>query len=181
MLEKQIKLVGVFSEILPAGHYNRQVTQTRNKATVLMELALTIVQRILKKYGKDNLRICVDRQGGREHYVEKLMTFFAGVKLRIIEETPQRSAYSLNNGSQDWDIEFSTKGEDKHLPIALASIFSKYLRELFMKALNEYYAQRVENLAPTAGYYTDGKRFLADIDAAIKSEQIDTSILVRSR
>ena len=52
------------------------------------------------------------------------------------------------------------KGETHHLPIALASIMSKYIRELFMLFFNRYWANQVTDLRPTAGYYQDGKRFL---------------------
>jgi len=59
---------------------------------------------------------------------------------------------------------------------------SKYLRELFMKLLNRFWTDRVgAHLVPTAGYYTDGQRFLADIADALRTLDIDQALLVRSR
>ncbi len=62
-----------------------------------------------------------------------------------------------------WQISFVESGESKHLPIALASMISKYVRELLMLLFNEYWCSRVDNLKSTAGYYQDGLRFLGDI------------------
>ena len=64
-------------------------------------------------------------------------------------------------------------------PIALASIFSKYLRELLMARFNAYWAGHVDDLRPTAGYYQDGQRFLRDIEPAIGRLGVDRSQLVR--
>jgi hypothetical protein len=54
------------------------------------------------------------------------------------------------------------KGES-FLPAALASMTAKYVRELSMRAFNEYWCARVKNLRPTAGYPADAKRFRVDI------------------
>jgi hypothetical protein len=46
---------------------------------------------------------------------------------------------------------------------------SKYLRELAMRAWNEFWCSRVAGLRPTAGYPEDAKRFKAQI-AAVQAE-----------
>ena len=176
-----LRLSGVLSEPLLEGHYNRLVSSTRNKAVVLLGLTLRIVQRVITKADGRPLRIVIDRQGGRTHYADHLMTSFAGFDLRIIEESPQRSAYSLVRSPAACTVEFCTDGEDHHLAVALASIYSKYLRELFMRGLNRYWVQRVGSLRPTAGYYTDGLRFLEDIGPALDRQGVDRGMLVRCR
>jgi hypothetical protein len=50
-----------------------------------------------------------------------------------------------------------------------------------MLGLNRYWQRRVEGLRPTAGYYTDGKRFLADIAGAMGDAGVDRRLLERSR
>jgi len=175
-----VRLVGVHSEVLCEGHFNRHLKLTRNKASVAMGLVLRLVQRILKSH-PGGLHLFIDRQGGREYYVEKLMTFFEGATLRVLEETNLRSAYELTIGRRTLTMEFLVGGEDHHLPIALASVYSKYLRELLMEGLNQYFKERVEDLLPTAGYHTDAQRFLADIESAVASERLDRGLLVRAR
>jgi ribonuclease HII len=177
---QNVSIRGIFCEIVSEGDFNRRIKITRNKATVLLQAGLRLIQRIQSRMGA-SMVVHVDRQGGRAKYREALMTFFEGQPLRVNSETSTYSAYTLGEGNHSWSIDFTTQGESSHLPIALASIFSKYLRELFMGAVNSYFRSRVNDLTPTAGYYTDAKRFLADIAPAVKREKIDQTLLVRSR
>ena len=101
--------------------------------------------------------------------------------MTVIEESPDRSAYEMARGDRRCRIEFATKGDRKHFPVALASIYSKYVRELFMHAFNEYWSKQVEGLAPTAGYYTDAQRWLREAADGIKRLSIDRGMLVRER
>ncbi|MHC4064197.1 MAG: hypothetical protein ACYSUI_06800 [Planctomycetota bacterium] len=176
-----LRLAGVLSEPLLEGHYNRLVSSTRNKAVVLLGLTLRIVQRIISKADGRAVRIIVDRHGARVRYVDQLMASLEGFDLQILEESQHRSAYRLVRSPAACTVEFCTDGEDRHLAVALASIYSKYLRELFMRGLNEYWSQRVGSLRPTAGYYTDACRFLKDIDSAIGQHGVSREMLVRSR
>ncbi|NOX60164.1 MAG: hypothetical protein GXP29_15075 [Planctomycetes bacterium] len=180
MSASQVSLRGIFSEVLLESDYNRRIQITRNKAAVLMQAALRLVQRVRDRFGPCVI-VHVDRHGGRSRYREALMTFFECKPLRIISETATHSAYTVGGSDDTWTIDFTTKGETSHLPIALASIFSKYLRELLMGAINAYFAERIAGLVPTAGYYTDAKRFLADIAQVVQAENIGQSTLVRSR
>ena len=64
---------------------------------------------------------------------------------------------------------------------ALASMAAKYMRELFMEGFNAYFAARQEGLRPTAGYTTDGRRFLDDIGGVLTELGIERESLVRDR
>ncbi|MFH0982315.1 MAG: hypothetical protein V2A79_12350 [Planctomycetota bacterium] len=176
-----VRLVGVFCEPLLEGHYNRLVAGVRNKAVVALGVVLRVVQHFLSRAGTQRVVIHVDRQGGRAYYRRPLMSAFPDYPLRIVEETGTRSAYELSGATACHPIAFVTHGEDRHLPVALASIYSKYLRELFMGAFNDFWARQVQRLRPTAGYYTDARRFLRDIEAAVQALRIDRGLLVRAR
>lgn len=176
-----VELLGVFCEPLLAGAFNRLVKNTRNKAVVLMGLALRVVDRIMRLAPNERVRVCVDRLGGRRHYRDVLMTNLPDYELHIIEESADRSAYRLTSSSRVCEVEFAVKSEQRHFCVALASVYSKYLREIFMHAFNEYWAGQLKNIRPTAGYYTDARRWLADADGAIVHAGIDRSILVRNR
>ena len=63
------------------------------------------------------------------------------------------------------EIAFQAKGES-HMPTALASMASKYLRELAMHGFNDFWGRHVAGLRPTAGYPVDALRFKAEIAAA---------------
>lgn len=176
-----VRLIGVFSEPLLEGRFNRLVGGTRNKAVVSLGLALRIVDRIVSVAGGGAVHAFVDRQGGRLRYGPALMTAFDHRRLEIVAESNKRSAYRLDRRPGPATIEFLTGGEDRQMPIALASVISKYVRELFMVGFNAYWADRVEGLRPTAGYYQDARRFLADIGPAMERSGVRSESLVRVR
>ena len=109
------------------------------------------------------------------------MTAFPTYRLQILEESPRRSGYRLRSERQTCDIEFITKGEDRQFVVALASIYSKYVRELYMRVFNAYWCKCVEGLRPTAGYYADAKRWLRESAPELKRRSIDRVRLVRQR
>ena len=67
------------------------------------------------------------------------------------------------------------------LATGLASIFSKYVRELFMRLFNEYWQGLLPGLNATAGYWTDARRFLAQLAESLDERQVPMDLLVRQR
>jgi len=135
----------------------------------------------MKTAPNESLRICLDRQGGRTHYREPITTAIPGYDLHVLEETTTRSAYRLERTARTCSIEFLTEGETHHFPVALASVYSKYLRELYMHLFNRYWCEHHADLKPTAGYYTDAQRWLRDAAPTIRSLDVPESLLVRQR
>ena len=178
---KGIKFLGAASQVLLAGHYNELVNKTRNKATALSGSTAVFLSELVQRYSDKGLTVHVDKQGGRTRYRPFLQQCFGDWELRIVTEHKDASAYEMNKGKLSWQVHFETKSESKHLPVALASIYAKYVRELFMELLNRYWAEHVPGVKPTAGYYTDGKRFLEDIEATCKKLKTPMGKLVRVR
>lgn len=176
-----IELLGVFSEVLPVGRFNRLIKSTRNKAVVLLGLALRVVDRILGAARQERVRLCIDRLGGRQHYRESLATALPEYELQILEESPLRSSYRLVCAPRVRDIEFVTSGEARHFPVALASVYSKYLRELHMHVFNRYWTAQQGDLRPTAGYFTDARRWLGDATQTLDRLMVDRGMLLRDR
>jgi hypothetical protein len=58
---------------------------------------------------------------------------------------------------------------------------AKYGRELCMRAFNQYFEALAPGLKPTAGYTTDGRRWIEDADSAIRGAAIDRAVLIRER
>jgi hypothetical protein len=176
---KGVRFRGLWAEVLPEGHFNERVKATRNKGVVLFGLVTRLFQRVADAVGPRPLRIWIDRQGGRTSYAGPLMTAFQDARIEIVEETGERSSYRLDTPRSPWMVRFVEKGETRHLPIALASIYSKYIRELCMIRFNRYWAEHVAGLRPTGGYYADGQRFLRDIEPVIRAQKVDRGRLVR--
>ena len=78
-------------------------------------------------------------------------------------------------------LSFVEKGEESCMAVALASLFSKYVRELFMRLENQYWLQCMPGLKPTAGYYEDAHRFLSQIAPVMREQAIQEDILIRIR
>ncbi|MBR5626869.1 MAG: hypothetical protein IKW74_04530 [Thermoguttaceae bacterium] len=72
------------------------------------------------------------------------------------------------------EIRFTAKGE-KNRPTALASVASKYIRELSMIAFNQFWQKHIPELKPTAGYPVDAIRFRQDIQC--KQQELDIPMI----
>ena len=78
-------------------------------------------------------------------------------------------------------VRFVTKGDRVSLAVGWASMAAKLTRELFMQSLNGWFHERLPAVRPTAGYRTDGRRFLEDVEPVLAGEAIERDWLVRSR
>ncbi|HKQ48215.1 MAG TPA: hypothetical protein VJZ71_09120 [Phycisphaerae bacterium] len=181
LAEAGVSIAACFAEVLPEGHYNRLVNSTQNKAIVSGGLILRLMQRVADAYPDHEIRFCIDKQGGRDHYGRMLLQGFDTRRLRILEENERHSAYEMTDARGKWCVRFDEGGESLHLPTALASMLSKYLRELFMESFNDYWSRHAPTVKPTAGYYLDGHRFLKDIAPHVQSLGVDRRMLVRER
>jgi len=181
MAEQSVRMAGCWSEVLPEGHYNRLIDQTRNKSVALFGLVLKLIHRIARAYPRHALRIMVDKLGATSHYAPGLMRAFDNRRLKVIAEDQDHSAYEMVAGSSSWQVSFTRRGDSTHMPVAMASLISKYVREILMVCFNAYWSRHVADLKPTAGYYQDGLRFLGDIKDHAQRLNVGRDILVRQR
>lgn len=173
--------VHLAARVVPERPFNRMVEATRNKSSALFSIAAIHLDHLLKTYGHQQLTIFCDRQGGRGHYGHLLRLMFDAWSLEVVSETDGYSEYRLLRGSDAVRIVFCEKAEAQCLPVAVASMLSKYLREAMMRRFNAFWQQHLPRVAPTAGYYEDGVRFLGDIDAVRKALGVADADLIRCR
>ena len=169
------------ARVVLEGQFNQMLASTRNKASALFSTSAIHIDHLLRAFGDETLVIVCDRQGGREHYGSLLRLMFDDWALAVIEERDECSKYELTHGQRVVRLIFREKAEASCLPVAVASMLSKYLREALMRRFNAFWAQHQPGLAPTAGYYGDGTRFLRDIEPTRKELGITDDELVRSR
>jgi ribonuclease HII len=172
---------GLLAEVVTEAQFNQRVSRTRNKAAVLIEQVLRLTQSAGRNAGNQDMLVRVDRLGGRTDYRPLLTAAFPERHLHIIEVSEECSRYRLAAADNDWYIEFAVNGDKKHLPVALASMLAKYLREALMQRFNAYWQRHSSNLRPTAGYYTDARRFLKDIEPVLTDVGLARDRFVRSR
>lgn len=176
------RVLRLSARIVPEGRYNLLVSQTRNKASALFSQVASLLSDLLaaaEPYGQ--IAIVCDRQGGREHYVEPLRTMFPEFDLTVLEEQPSKAVYELRRRNLVATVSFQEKGESACLATALASMIAKYTREALMHRFNRWWCGRVEGLKPTAGYYTDGVRFLEDTRGIRAQLGVHDAMLIRER
>ena len=162
--------------------FNRMIDRTRNKASALFSTAAMHLDYLLRAHGTEGLVIFCDRQGGRGHYGSLLRLMFDEWDLEVSRETDDgHSEYRLFKREHVVRVIFREKAEAQCLPVALASMLSKYLREALMHRFNAFWTTHLPGLQPTAGYYTDGSRFLRDIQLKRAELGIKDAELVRSR
>ena len=167
-----------FLPVLPA-EYNRIVGRTRNKSLLLWQKCGLLLQRFWQSCDGREGFVLVDRHGGRERYRRLLADAFPGCRCDIRTEGKYGSVYRISDSSRVMWVAFKQKADSLALPVSLASMTAKYVRELYMLAFNAYWAGRMEGLRPTAGYAEDARRFLRDIRALTGEEGFEFDALVR--
>jgi ribonuclease HII len=181
LANNNIEFLGLSSRCLEVAYYNKMVSAVNNKASVLFTAVAGLIQEAVDKFKKEDLELVIDRQGGRCHYRPKLQLMFEDAALRIIHEDDDRSSYELQNSGRKIRMHFVVGADDKYLPVALASMACKYIREVLIDNLNNYFIGMNSQLKPTAGYWKDGLRFIADIKKHIPNANYDSNQLIRCR
>lgn len=162
--------------------FNRISTAAGTKAFTLFRTTARLIETLVARYPDDELVIHIDRQGGRIHYGDMLQTCFPLAPLSIVSEERAQSSYQLNwPGRPAVRIDFSIKADSARAPVALASVAAKTLRELFMECFCSWFIERQPGLTPSAGYGTDGRRFLDEVTELLAAESIDLSQVERCR
>ncbi|MDA7980898.1 MAG: hypothetical protein MPJ50_19260 [Pirellulales bacterium] len=124
--------------------------------------------------------VFLDKHGGRNKYAGLLQHVIPDGFPIIESEGPRLSSYRCQSGKRQIRFQFEVGGE-RHLPVALASMTAKYLREKVMHAFNAFWRAEIPSLKPTAGYPVDARRFLAEIKEKMCSLEISASQIWRDR
>jgi hypothetical protein len=181
MKQAGVSCVHMAARVVFERQFNRMCDATRNKSDALFSTAAIHLDHLLRTFASRGLVIICDRQGGREHYGRLLRQMFDDWNLEIDHETPAHSEYRLTKRDEVVRIVFREKAEVDCMSVALASMISKYLREALMRRFNSFWRIHLPGVAPTAGYYGDGARFLSDIEPKRRELGIRDEDLIRCR
>jgi len=171
LLKKQLKISKIKVDIVSAERFNSILSEGHNKSQCCQKILTPLIMESLSAQS----RLTVDRQGGRRYYGEWLVEMYTGSPISINRETKDLSSYNIH----DSVIQFQVKGDEKYLETALASIFSKYIRELMMICFNDYWEDITPGIKKTAGYPQDGKRFINDLTS--RSVAYEKNKLIRQK
>ena len=184
MKQEGIDFVDFRCICMDVTEFNKVVESTGNKATAVTISVLKLIHQIITLARfclAKKIVIYCDRLGGRKYYGDMIKTLPYQEVTDVIE-SDRISKYKLNIDRREMDIQFEVGADNKHLPVALASMVGKYVREKVMQHMNDYFINLQPNLKPTAGYWTDGWRWLKDIkDETLDMAGLERKDLVRIR
>jgi hypothetical protein len=200
-----VRVAHVRARLVFPAEFNELIEHFGTKGAALSHVTLALVRGLIDELDETGPVQCVlDKHGGRNNYHALLQHHFPDNSIETLVEGRAESRYrwtrtAMNTTPPSWrtnhiappswrepssreniELCFRTKGE-AFLPTALASMTAKYLRELAMRAENEFWCSRVANLRPTAGYPLDARRFKAEISAEQQRRGIADHLLWRNR
>lgn len=185
MSDRSAQIWDVWCETVDEPTFNGIIERSGNKAEVSVQAFGRLVGRAAERFlasagAGDCLKIVCDRLGGRASYGDLLLRWFPGCDERgvvVVHESETLSRYVVHWRGHEVGVSFEVESESRHLPIACASMTAKFVRELCMQRFNRYWNERFPEVRPTAGYWQDAKRWLAETKDLIQDE--DRAALVR--
>ncbi|MBX7073871.1 MAG: hypothetical protein K1X71_12050 [Pirellulales bacterium] len=171
----QVRAVTVFPE-----RFNALVEQYGSKGEALSRLSIQLLSDAIAGCGPGEVLAVGDKHGGRNTYGRFLQEQFPDSLVAIHGEAAAESVYRLRPLDRRVEVRFRVRGEE-HMPVALASMVAKYLRELSMRAFNAFWREQLPDLRATAGYPGDAGRFKSEIASRQMALGIDDAVLWRSR
>ena len=176
------RVTGARIALIGPQRFNRLLCETGNKSDVNGLAFLELITWLKSAVPPGAVvHLTTDRHGGRHFYGPLLSQAFTGCWIEKIDETAQASRYRIDAGRNVFEVAFVVKADAADGLVAIASMVSKLLRERWMERFNAWFARRVPDLRPTAGYPVDAKRFLEDVRHVVRSEKIEIDSIWRRK
>ncbi|MFW2387619.1 MAG: hypothetical protein ACN4G0_04745, partial [Polyangiales bacterium] len=141
-------VVDVQTRVACAGMLNERLASGRNKLAVDLELFEDLIVSTLARHGEPLLAVC-GMIGGIRDYASRFARFEAD---RVTEQPGRRGQrnYAVDRLGE---VRFEVDADARHLPVALASIVGKYVREVCMRRIGEFYRRLLPDLRLASGYH----------------------------
>jgi ribonuclease HII len=181
-LKRNVAWGPVRSVAVCPGRFNQLVERWDSKGAVLGDaLADLLAQNRTLDDPDEPITFLIDKHGGRNTYAAMLQDAIPDGMVVASAEGMERSVYSVLGLSRPIRFIFQPRADAEHFCVALASMFSKYLREVLMLEFNRFWQQHVPQLKATAGYHGDASRFFEQIEAVANRLGISKATLWRQR
>jgi len=176
------RITAVRAVVLGPARFNRGLATLGSKASV----HFTAFHELLRhawNLAADGMPTDVqgDKHGGRHYYLEPLIEAFPETWIDRGVEGPALSQYQIRDRARSMSLSLSPRADGSNGLVALASIVSKTVREVWMDVFNAYWAGRVEGLRPTAGYPVDAARFRRAIEPLALAGGLDPDLWWRRK
>ena len=143
-----LRIVDVQSRVACAGVLNAEASNGRNKLDVDLGLFEDLIESVHAAHGAPMLVVC-GMIGGIRDYASRFGRF----------DEARTHALSMRRGQRRYqvdgvgEIRFEVDADARHLPVALASIVGKYVREICMRRIGEFYRRIDPELTLASGYH----------------------------
>ena len=176
------RISAIYTVVVGPCRFNRELAVAESKAEVHFSAFARLLQRTWE-LGEDGSTASVtsDKHGGRHYYLDPLSRVFPDIWIDRGNEGPGSSQYTIRNTSRRMELNLIPKADRENGLVALASIISKTVRELWMDGFNRYWQDRIPGLRPTAGYPLDAQRFRKAIEEVAMTAGCDPSTWWRMR
>ncbi len=144
----KLRIVDVRSRVACAGILNARLGDGKNKLDVDLELFEELIESGRDQHGAPSLVVC-GMIGGIRDYAPRFERFPAAQVHALRGRRGQRR-YGIEGLGE---VRFEVDADARHLPVALASIVGKYVRELCMRRIGEFYQQAIPTLQLASGYH----------------------------
>jgi ribonuclease HII len=168
--------------VTPAPKFNRLIDRWGSKAAAMERGVTALLQTVLAEIeDAEPVTIVIDKQGGRNFYAPWFSAAIPEAWIAPVRESALVSEYQVLGLKRDVRLLIYPRAETEALPVALASMLSKYLREVCMRQFNRFWLGHVPGLKPTAGYHVDSRRYYKAIRPAMRKLGIKPSEVWRKR
>jgi ribonuclease HII len=167
--ENGVEFARLRSAIICPARFNGLLDRHGSKGVVLAVALAELLRETLKdEPTSEAVLVHIDKHGGRNSYAPILQEALNEGMVLAQEESRHRSVYRVEGAGRVIEVTFQPRADAAHFCVALASLVSKYLRELLMLEFNRFWQSHDPGLKPTAGYPVDAVRFLEAIRPAMQ-------------
>ena len=171
----------VRSRVVGTPRFNALVDRFDSKGAVLAMSLIELARWCIAQEPAENLVVTVDKHGGRNFYGAILQEISPDAWVTPRVESMRESVYDVRLPGRTMTIAFRPEADANSFETALASIVSKYVRELCMREFNAYWRQHHPEIEPTAGYPGDATRFLDAIRPTLTRMEMPLDRVWRKR
>jgi len=180
--ENNVGLAKVHTFILEPEPFNRTLDRWGTKGAALAQGLQVLLPLIVDAAEPmQAVHFLIDKHGGRNTYSAMLQHTFPEALVVARRESMECSLYEVRGGSCPISLRFQPRADGEHFCVALASMLSKYLREVLMQDLNRFWQERLPGLKPTAGYASDAPRFYEAIRPTAEKMGLAADVLWRRK
>lgn len=149
LAEEGIRLAAVECEVVCAGRFNEAFRRDPGLSKADFDLGLfeNRIVSLSRRARGEALFLC-GKVMNLANYAPRLQ-LVRGYPLLQRSDGREESRYRLQDLGE---VRFILDGDSKHAPVSLASMFGKYVREIFVSRLNRFFSRLLPALRPASGY-----------------------------